>query len=50
MVLCSRIMNFASLITSFKTIGGMIDYLKESEPAIFDEATVLLEDPEQKVE
>ena len=50
MVLCSHIINFATLITSFKTIGRMIDYQKESEPAIFDEATVLLEDPEQKVE
>ena len=50
MVLSNRIINFATLLTSFKTVGGMIDYLKDNEPAVFDEATVLVEDPEQKVE
>ena len=50
MVLSNRIINFATLLTSFKTVGGMIDYLKDNEPAVFDEATVLVDDPEQKVE
>ena len=50
MVLSIRIINFATLLTSFKTVGGMIDYLKDNEPAVFDEATVLVDDPEQKVE